>query len=164
MNSLEAFNQRLRVLEDREAIRDLIASYGPLADIGDAPAIAALWTDDGVYEIVGFAPARGHAAIAALIEGPIHQALMADGCAHVLGPVAVTLEGDHALARGHSVVFCNGANGFEARRVSANRWALARTAGGAYGGWRVVHRANALLNGEAAARILLTPPIERHQL
>jgi uncharacterized protein (TIGR02246 family) len=156
-DSLETFNQRLRVLEDREAIRDLIASYGPLADTGDARAIAALWIDDGVYDVVGFAQARGHAAIAALIEGPVHQALLADGCAHVLGPVAVTLQGDRAMARGHSVVFRNGTNGFEAHRVSANRWTLVRTAGGEYGGWRVAHRANALLDGDAAARILLTP-------
>lgn len=156
-DNLASFNRRLRVLEDREAIRDLIASYGPLADTGNAPAIAALWTDEGVYEVVGFAQARGYDAITALIEGPVHQALLTAGCAHVLGPVAVTLEGDRATARGHSVVFRNGADGFEADRVSANRWTLVRTAGGEYGGWRVVHRTNALLDGNAAARILLAP-------
>lgn len=157
LDSLDEFNRRLRALEDREAIRNLIASYGPLADAGDAHALAALWTEDGVYEVLGFAQARGHHAIAALIEGPVHQGLVAAGCAHVLGPVVIELDGDSAVAQGHSVVFRHGASGFEAYRVSANRWTLVRTASGEQGGWRVVHRVNALLDGDAAARILLNP-------
>lgn len=151
--TLEALSLRLRALEDREAVRDLIASYGPLADSGDAQGVAALWTPDGEYEVVGFATARGTAAIAALIDGPVHRALMADGCAHALGPLAVEIDGDRATARGHSVVFRHTGNGFEAYRVAANRWTLVRTAQG----WRVLHRANALLDGGDAARILLAP-------
>lgn len=144
---------RLQALEDREAIRELVAQYGPLADCGDAQALAALWCEDGAYEVVGFATARGHAEIAALIDGPVHRQLMADGCAHVLGPLTVRVDGDRASARGHSVVFRHGAGGFEAYRVSANRWTLVRTGQG----WRVAHRANALLDGDEAARILLSP-------
>ncbi len=150
---LEALGARLRVLEDREAIRELIARYGPLADAGEAQALAALWAADGIYEVVGFAQAQGHAAIAALIEGETHRALMADGCAHLLGPVAVEIDGDTATVRGHSVVFRHGPEGFAPYRVSANRWTLARRAEG----WRVVHRRNALLDGNAAARMLLAP-------
>lgn len=146
-----ALAARLALLEDREAIRDLIAHYGPLADSGEAAALARLWREDGAYEVVGFATARGRAEIAALIDGPVHRALMADGCAHVLGPVAVEVEGDSAWARGHSVVFRHGDAGFEVHRVSANRWRLART----QAGWRVVHRANALLDGAETARALL---------
>ena len=37
--------QRLRALEDREAIRNLIASYGALADCGAADELAALWNE-----------------------------------------------------------------------------------------------------------------------
>jgi hypothetical protein len=137
---LETLVARLRVLEDREAIRDLIASYGPLAE-------------DGIYEVVGFAQAQGHAAIAALIEGDTHRALMADGCAHLLGPVTVEIANNTASARGHSVVFRHGPEGFAPYRVAANRWTLRRSADG----WRVVHRRNALLDGSEAARILLIP-------
>jgi uncharacterized protein (TIGR02246 family) len=148
---------RLQALEDREAIRELVAQYGPLADTGDAEALAALWCQDGTYEVVGFATAQGRAEIAAMIDGPVHRQLMADGCAHVLGPVAVRLDGDRATARGHSVVFRKAEAGFEAGfeavRVSANRWTLVRTEQG----WRVSHRANALLDGDEAARILLSP-------
>lgn len=152
---LQRLEDRIVALEDREAIRNLIATYGPLADSGDATAIAALWTADGAYEVVGFATAKGQREIAALIEGPTHQALMAQGCAHLLGPVTIDVNGDTATARGHSVVFRNAPNGadsFEVYRVAANRWSLMRTGEG----WRVVHRANALLDGAEAARILLT--------
>lgn len=143
---------RLQALEDREAIRDLIARYGPLADSGDAAGVAALWTEDGSYAVGGMTEAKGRAAIAALIEGQMHQSLMADGCAHVLGPVAIDLDGDTATARGHSVVFrADGAGGWTPFRVSANRWSLTRTPEG----WRVTRRENALLDGSEAARALL---------
>lgn len=149
----KTLEQRLQALEDRAAIQDLIASYGPLADCGDATALASLWCADGEYAIAGFASAKGHAEIAALIDGPHHQALMAGGCAHVLGPVVIELAGDSATARGHSIVFRQTQAGFEAHRVAANHWRLVRTAAG----WRVAHRANALLDGAKAARMLLAP-------
>lgn len=154
MPPLEA---RLQALEDREAIRELIARYGPLADSGDAAGVAALWAEDGSYGVHGFADAAGHAQIAALIDGPYHQQLMADGCAHVLGPVAITLDGDTATARGHSLVLRWTGAQFEVLRVAANRWQLARTAQG----WKVTRRDNALLQGDAAARELLSPRAAR---
>ena len=149
----EGLARRVQALEDREAIRALIASYGPLADSGDAAGVAALWTPDGVYAVGGMGEARGRDAIAALIEGPLHQGLMADGCAHVLGPVAIQLETDRATATGHSVVFRRAGDGFEAWRVSANRWALVRTEAG----WLVERRDNQVLDGAEAARCLLAP-------
>ena len=150
---LFALERQVAALEDREAIRSLIATYGPLADCGAADAIAALWTADGTYEVVGFATARGRAEIAALIEGPTHRALMAGGCAHLLGPVAIDLAGDTATARGHSVVLHWTGAAFEVLRVAANRWTLARIEGR----WQVTRRDNALLQGDAAARELLRP-------
>ena len=98
--TLEALAARLQALEDREAIRELIASYGPLADTGAAEALSQLWTEDGRYAVGGMTEAKGRAAIAALIDGAVHRGLMADGCAHTLGPVAITLDGDTATARG----------------------------------------------------------------
>lgn len=151
---LEAIERRLAALEDREAIRELIARYGPLADSGDADALAALWSEDGAYEVLGFAAAHGRAEIAALITGPVHQGLMAGGVAHVLGPVTIALDGDVAEARGHSVVLRHENGAYTVYRVSANRWTLRRTGEG----WRVHHRVNALLDGAAAARALLALP------
>lgn len=151
MDDLTNLAARLRLLEDREEIRELIARYGPLADSGDAEALSELWVEDGEYAVVGFATAKGRAAIAALIDGPTHRALMADGCAHFLGPATVTVEGDTATARCHSVVFRCVSGTFGSHRVSANRWTFRRTPAG----WRAVRRENALLDGSAAARALL---------
>jgi uncharacterized protein (TIGR02246 family) len=152
---MAGLEERLQALEDREAIRELIACYGPLADSGDARGVAALWAEDGVYAISGMGEAKGRAAIAALIEAPIHCQLMADGCAHVLGPVAIDLAGDAAIARGHSLVLRWSGEAFEVLRVAANRWELKRGTTG----WQVTRRDNALLQGSEAARALFSPPI-----
>lgn len=147
---VEAAANRLRALEDREAIRDLIARYGPLADAGEAQAVAALFAEDGVYAVGGMGEARGRAEIAALIDGPVHRSLMAAGCAHVLGPVAITLDGDRATACGHSLVIRAGEGGYELFRAAANRWELVRTADG----WRISRRDNRLIDrGEAAVAL-----------
>jgi len=155
LTELAGIEARLRALEDREEIRALIAAYGPLADAGEADAVAALWTSEGVYGVGGMGEARGREAIAGLIDGPVHRELMAQGCAHLLGPVAIDLDGDRAVARGHSVVFRHGDDGFAVHRVSANRWELVRTPQG----WRVSRRDNALLDGGEAARRLLQPAV-----
>lgn len=151
--NFEALEARLRALEDRDAIRDLVAHYGPLADVGDAEGIANLWAEGGDYMIAGLGVASGRAAISALIQSDEHRALMADGCAHLLGAVAIEIDGDRASARGHSIVFRHREDGFDVYRVSANRWEFARGAAG----WCVVHRSNALLDGNETARMLLCP-------
>lgn len=148
-----ALESRLAELEDREAVRNLIARYGPLADSGDAAAIAAMWTEDGVYEVGGYGAHTGRAAIATLFTAGTHLELMRNGCAHLLGPLHVSLDGDRALAVGHSCVFRHTQTGFEAWRVSANRWELEKHSEG----WRVRRRVNRPLDGDDAVRVLLTP-------
>ena len=152
---VERIAERLRALEDREAIRDLIARYGPLADSGDAAGIATLFAEDAVYAVGGMGEAQGREAITALIEGPVHRQLMADGCAHVLTSPAIDLAGGRAIARCHSVVFRKEGEGWQAVRVSANRWELARTGKG----WQVTRRDNRLLDGNEAAQALLGNPV-----
>jgi len=143
---------RLRALEDREAIRNLIASYGPAADRGDVTAAAALWAEDGCYDVGGFGLHRGRGAVEALLWGESHQALIAGGAAHVLSPVEIHLHGDTATAIGYSCVFRWTGEGFAAHRISANRWRLRRGAGG---NWLVEQRESRLLNGDAEALSLL---------
>ena len=143
---------RLGQLEDHEAIRALIAAYGPLADAGDAHGVAGLWCDDGEYAAAGYGVAKGRTAIAALIEGATHQALMAQGCAHVLTLPAITLSSDTAIAVNHSLVLRNTGEIYEIWRASANRWALEKHRSK----WLVRRRDNHPLDCSAAARALLT--------
>lgn len=135
-------------------IGQLIARYGPLADAGDAAGAASLWTEDGVYAVGGMAEARGRAAIAGLLQGPEHQALLAAGCAHILSAPAVALAADgvSAVAVNHSIVLRRDeSGGYAIHRVAANRWELISTADG----WRIRRRDNCLLDGTAEARALL---------
>ncbi|WP_240334422.1 nuclear transport factor 2 family protein [Sphingobium estronivorans] len=143
---------RMAALEDREAIRDLIARYGPLADGGDCAGAASLWTEDGIYEVGGFGSYQGRAAIQALLEGESHQGLIHGGAAHVLSPPVIDLDGDRATARSYSVVFRKAGDSWEAHRASANLWQLVRT----HEGWKVAQRVNRLLDGSADARALIS--------
>jgi len=59
LTGAQSLARRITALEDQEAIRDLLARYGPLADAGDCAGAAALWTEDGVYEVGGFGEYRG---------------------------------------------------------------------------------------------------------
>ena len=129
----------------------MIARYGPLADAGDCAGAAALWTEDGVYEVGGFGSYEGRAAIQALLEGESHQGLIHGGAAHVLSPPVIDLDGDRAVARTYSVVFRKSRNSWEAHRASANMWHLVRV--GAE--WKVARRINQLLDGSADARTLI---------
>ena len=146
MSSLE---QRLRTVEDRLAIQELIASYGPAVDSANEAAVDALWDEAGWYEIDGSrltAPAIG-----SLVHSDTHHSYLEAGCAHVLSSPRITLTGDTAVAVNHSCVLVRGEGRWNAVRVSANRWELARTTEG----WRVTTRTARLLDGEPEAQELL---------
>ncbi|WP_194420679.1 nuclear transport factor 2 family protein [Microbacterium abyssi] len=145
-----SIEQRLQALEDRAEIAALIARYGPAVDSGDGDAVRALWTDEGTYVIDDVTLDAG--GIRTLTELPTHQEYMSAGCAHVISAPRIQLTGDAAVATTHSVVMIHDGERWNAERVSANRWELARTVDG----WRVSRRRNHLLNGAAAARALLT--------
>jgi hypothetical protein len=147
---IAALEGRLRLLEDRLEILQLIASYGPAVDSRSARATAALWADDGSYDFGG-PPLVGAEAVGDLVNLGTHTAYVARGCAHVLGMPMVTITGDSAIATGYSRVYLREGDGWKVERTSANRWNLVRTVAG----WKVQSRVNRLLDGRAEARALL---------
>jgi uncharacterized protein (TIGR02246 family) len=151
LKRLDELSARLRELEDREAIRNLIASYGPAVDRGDSMGGAEFFAENGAYDVGGYGVHRGHAAIAELFDGDVHQGLIMNGASHFLSPMRIDLSGDAAVAVGYSVVFTWADGAFKAHRIAANRWELARTGGD----WRVTLRVNRLLDGAEEARALL---------
>lgn len=132
--------------DDVVAVTQVIAAYGPAVDCGNGDAAAALFTEDGWYDVAG-RRYEGRAAIAAMVQGRAHQGLLAQGVAHVMGLPHVRVDGDRAVAVNHSVVLRAG----EVWRTAANRWELVRTADG----WQVASRTNRLLDGSQEARDLL---------
>ena len=141
--------RRIRALEDRLAIMELIARYGPAVDRGDADAVARIWQPDGRYRI-GDRELAGE-EVPRLVEWPTHLDYLAAGAGHLLTTPTIELGDDVATAWNHSLVLVRRAEVWVADRVSANRWSLERAADG----WRVRERVNRLLDGAEQARAIL---------
>jgi hypothetical protein len=162
-----SLEERLREVEDRLAIYNLIAAHPPSADTAASDFIAACWTADGVFDRE-IAVNSGRAAIAREVLAPTHQAAIDGGIAHFAGLPHVVIDGDTAVVTSYLQIIVpdaagatveisgHGAStGFRLHRVSANRWELVR---GAHG-WQIKRRTLRPI-GTAAARQLLRQGIE----
>jgi hypothetical protein len=144
--SLEA---RLREVEDRAAIIQLISSYGPAADSSDGAAVRALFDDDATYELEGWVFTSD--TMEQTVSTDLHGRYVTAGSAHVMTLPKIELDDDRAVAVNYSQVFVARDDHWVVDRCAANRWDLVRTAGG----WKVHRRVNRLLRGSAEARDLL---------
>ena len=149
---LQALEARVRELEDRDALAQLVASYGPAVDSGSADAAADLWADDGVFDVVPYFALVGHDGIAGMVNDEGHQSLIHNGCGHVLTAPKLAIDGD--AARGWNYAFNirwdADADRFWIARLSANEWEFRRD----NGAWRVVRRTNINLDGDERPRAL----------
>ena len=147
-DTVAALARRVTALEDELAIHRLIVRYGLAVDAGDADGAAAVFTEDGVYD-VDVGRMEGRDAVHAMIRGERHQ-VMVGHCAHQIGPAIVQVDGDAATALGYSRVYLQGDDGIAIYRVSVNRWTLARHGDG----WIITHRLTRLLGHAEALAIL----------
>jgi hypothetical protein len=143
---------RVRQLEDRDALAQIVASYGPAVDSGEAAAAAALWADDGVFDVVPYFELLGRDGIAGMVDGEGHQSMIHGGCGHVLTAPKLVVDGDDA--RGWNYAFNirwdGEADRFWIARLSANEWEFRRDGDA----WRVVRRTNINLDGDERPRAL----------
>ena len=155
---------RLRAIEDRLEILNLIASHPPSADSGADYFTRSVYTEDGIIDLGGGKGASGNQAIAAMVKEPGHQAAIAGGLAHFAGLPRIEIDGDtavvtsylqiltpHPTAAPHEVPNHGTSKGFRIHRVGANRWELKRVRDG----WKVVRRTLRALDGTDDARALL---------
>ena len=147
---LAAVEARLALLEDERDIARTMAAYGPLVDSGEADGVAALWATDGVYDIDELFLA-GREQIREMVRSPAHQGWIRQGCAHVVGPPHITVDGDRAVAVCHSLMVVHEAGRYVVRRATANHWLLQRTESG----WQVLTRTNRILDGRPESPALL---------
>jgi len=154
--TVEALTRRVQALEDQLEITQLVAQYGPAVDSGSGEAAAALWAEDGTFEVAGYSLMRGRPDIAAMVHDPGHQSLIRNGCGHVLTVPHIVVDGDQATGRSHAlnIRWDASAGRFWVGRVSANTWRWVRTAHG----WRIAERVNANLDGTEEHRRMLAPP------
>ena len=149
---LATLERRLAVLEDERAIARMIASYGPLVDAGEAQAVAALWAEDGSYD-VGDWNMSSRAEIVAMVQSGAHQGLMARGACHFFGPPVITVDGDTATAVCQSIILVRReAGGYHAMRAGVHLLTLRR----AGSGWQILSRVARQLDGGAEAFGLIT--------
>lgn len=162
---------RLRAIEDRLEIYNLIASHPPSADTGADYFTRAVYTADGVIDLGGGKGAEGNEAVAAMVKTPGHQAAIAGGLAHFCGLPRIEIDGDsatvtsylqiltpHPTAEPHEVPNHGVTKGFRIHRVGANRWELVRTDQG----WKIKRRTLRPLDGSEPARELLRGALEAY--
>ena len=157
--------QRIRAIEDRLEIYNLIAGHPPSADTGADYYAEATYTEDGVFDRgPGLAGATGNKALGALLKSDGHQAAIAGGLAHFTGLPHVTIEGDDAVVisylqiltpkkTGEEVEVPNhgASRGYHIHRVVTNRWELKRTPSG----WKIKRRTLRLVDGSEPSREIL---------
>lgn len=154
---LAALEERLSRLEAERDIQRLVASYGPCVDAADAAATAALWAEDGSYDVEGWRMSSRD-DVRAMVASQRHRDLVAGGCSHFLGPAVVTVDGDGAVALCESLVVLRaapttdqGSSEYVVWRAAANHFRLRRTDGV----WQIVARTSRLLNGGSEAHDML---------
>ena len=164
-NTERTLDQRLRAIEDRLEIYNLIASHPPSADTGSAAYAEAVYAEDGVFDRgPGLSGATGNKALGALLQSDGHQAAIAGGLAHFTGLPYVALDGDTAVVISYLQILTpkksgepvevpnHGASrGYHIHRVVTNRWELVRTPSG----WKIKRRTLRLVDGSEPSREIL---------
>jgi len=149
---LAAMDQRVHDLEDKFAILQVVAAYGPSMDGGAAQEAGSLWTEDSWYD-TDSSPAASVPHGRAGIEGSAKRALEDPvGLAHISHMPLIRVDGDKAVVVNHSNTFEHSEDGFRIGRVSSNRWDLVRVDGV----WQIERRVNRLLDGSKEARKVFT--------
>jgi len=164
--------QRIKAIEDRLEIYNLIASHPPSADTGADYYAEATYTEDGVFDRgPNLSGGSGNKAIAANLKSPSHQAAIAGGLAHFTGLPYIALDGDHAVVTSYLQILTpnksgeaievpnHGASrGYHIHRVVTNRWELVRTADG----WKIKRRSIRLVDGSEPSREILRQALQSY--
>jgi hypothetical protein len=156
--------ERLRRVEDRLEIYNLIASHPISADTAAKDYIRSIFVEDGTLDLGGAKIATGNENISEMSQRKAHHDAIEAGLAHFAGLPYVEIDGDTAVVTSYLQIMAphptaepvevpahGTSRGYRIHRVGANRWELERTAAG----WKIKRRAYRSLDGTAPARDLL---------
>ncbi|MFZ3354821.1 MAG: nuclear transport factor 2 family protein [Xanthobacteraceae bacterium] len=160
-----SLESRIRAIEDRLEIYNLIAGHPPSADTGADYYAEAVYAEDGEFDRgAGLTGGVGNKAIAAVLKSPGHKAAINGGLAHFTGLPHITINGDDAVVisylqiltpnkSGEAIEVPNhgASRGYHIHRVVTNRWELRRTASG----WKIKRRSIRLVDGSEPSREIL---------
>ena len=98
-------------VEDKDAIREVLADYCFRLDGGDYDGMAALFAEDGTWD-TAFGTATGRAAIAELARNIRARAgAERPRAVHLVSNIAIALDGDSARVRSNWMVMQNAPEG-----------------------------------------------------
>jgi uncharacterized protein (TIGR02246 family) len=86
------------LLEDKDAIRELLSQYCFCVDSGDAETYAAMFTEDGVWDGGPFGRRQGRPALRELIAGGPRS------LRHLTTNPVITIRGETATARSYLLI------------------------------------------------------------
>ena len=92
---------------------------------------------------------EGRNGVRDMVRGPEHQAIL-PGCAHIMGPFVITVDGDEATATGYATTYVRDGDGPKLWRQSAGSWSLARGSQG----WEIRRRRSESLGSPASQDVL----------
>jgi len=105
--------QRIRRIEDREAIRDLILAYAVRLDARDFDGYVDLFAENGVWQN-GATIRRGREEIRAMLVGIYGEqpaANTSDPSYRIVSNIEIALDGDRATARSRQLTLMRGEGG-----------------------------------------------------
>jgi SnoaL-like domain len=98
MAASKSLEDRIRAIEDRLEIYNIIASHPPSADTGGKDHIAASWVEDGIFDRdENLSSPSGRESIANQVLSADHQAAIERGLAHFTSLPHVAIDGDTAV-------------------------------------------------------------------
>lgn len=158
-----SIEERLRAIEDRLEIINLIAAHPPGADSASHDYAASFWTEDGIIDMGGDRPAQPYEGMISVLNTPAFKTAQGQGICHFAGLPHIEIDGDRAVATSYLQVLAadpKGASfelaahgtskGFRVLRLSANRWELVRKPEG----WRIARRTMRAMDTPAARELL----------
>ena len=171
-DAAKTIEDRIRAIEDRLEIYNLIASHPPSADTGAQSYVQSIYTEDGVLDLGSAKRADGNQAVSQIVARPEHGQAIKGGLAHFAGLPHVTIDGDRAVVTSYLQILAphptadeievpaHGATrGYRIHRVGANRWELERTAAG----WKIRRRTVRTIDGSEPPREILRGALKSYE-
>jgi hypothetical protein len=152
---------RIRYIEDRLAIYNLIATHPLSADTGSETYINAIYAEDATFDRgEGLPGASGRTGMLDMVSSDRHRSAIAGGLAHLGNLPYVHIDGDAAVGMSYIALISPDAGGtaqelpnhgvstgFRIHRVVANRWEFERVDGR----WRIKRRTALPMDGTGPA-------------
>jgi hypothetical protein len=159
---LAALEESQRRNDAQREIRDVLGRYSFCADMGLHDEWVALWTDDGVYDIVASPSTRayggrrlvfeGQEGLRRLIEDPGGHMNIEGRSAHLSEiNLRTHLQGDEAVAETYDLVIVREQDAMTLWGAGINRWTFRRIDGQ----WRIAERVRRALGGEGLRDVFL---------